>query len=120
MELIFSLPLSNDQLERCFSRLKIIKTNRRSCLGEDKLENLIRIQLEGPLLQQWDASRAVELWWTDKSRRIYRTADDSRASASGNQAAASGGGDFVWDLSDWETWLEPESQSKDSGDSTNE
>ena len=119
VELIFSLPLSNGQLERCFSRLKIVKTNR-SCLGEDRLENLIRIQLEGPPLQQWDASRAVELWWTDKSRRINRSAGDSRASTSGNQAAASGGGDFVWDPSDWETWLEPESHSEDGGGSTDE
>ena len=89
--------------------MKIVKTNRRSCLGEDRLENLIRIQLEGPPLQQWDASRAVELWWTDKSRRINRSAGDSSASTSENQAAASGGSNF--DLSDWETWLEPESHS---------
>ena len=100
--LIFSLPLSNGQVERCFSRLKIVKTNRRSCLGKDRLENLIRIQLEGPPLQHWDASRAVELWWTDKSRRINRSAGGSRASTSGNQAAASGGDNFAWDLSDWE------------------
>ena len=110
VELIFSLPLSNGQLERCFSRLKIVKTNRRSCLGEDRLENLIRIQLAGPPLHRWDASRAVELWWTDKSRRINQSASDSRASTSGNQTAASEGGDFVWDLSDWETWLEPDSE----------
>ena len=92
VELIFSLPLSNGngQLERCLSTLKIVKTNRRSCLGEDRLPNLIQIQFEGPPLHHWDASRAVELWWTDKSRRV-----GSRVSKSGNQAAASEGGDFT-------------------------
>ena len=90
-------------------QLKTVKANRRSCLGEDRLEYLIRIQLEGPPLQQWDASRAVELWWTDKSRRINRSAGDSHASTSGNQAAVSKSGDS-----------ESHSDSEDGGSSTDQ
>ena len=93
----------------CFSRLKIAKANKRSCLGEDRLEYLIRIHIEGPPLQQWDASRAVGLGWTDKSRRINRSAGDSRASTSGNQAAVNESGDSV-----------SHSDSEDGGSSTDQ
>ena len=79
---------------------------------------MIRIQLEGLPLHHWDASRAIELWWTDMSRRINQSAGDSRATKSGNQIAASEGGDFIRDLSDWEMWLEPDSE--DGGGSTDD
>ena len=61
----------------------------------------------------WDTSRTVELWWTDKSRRINQSAGDSHVSKSGNQAAASEDGDFTWDVSDWEMWLEPHLEDDD-------
>ena len=34
----FCLPMSNGHLERVFSQLKLIKINRRICLGEDTLD----------------------------------------------------------------------------------
>ena len=56
IELLFCLPAANGQVERMFSTLKWIKTDRRSCLGEDTLENLMRISLEGPPFANWNAS----------------------------------------------------------------
>ncbi len=70
VELLFCLPMSNGHLERVFSQLKLIKGDRRSSLGEDRLDHLIRIGVEGPPLSQWDSSGAVELWWQDKTRRL--------------------------------------------------
>ena len=112
VELLFSLPLCNAQLERCFSGLKIIKTNRRSCLGEDRLENLLRIQLEGPQLNDWDAGRSVELWSGDKTCRINCT--DSRTMQRKNPTTVTEdiGSQFTWNLTDWENWLEDDSESK--------
>ena len=49
VELLFCLPMSNGHLERVFSQLKLIKINRRTRLGEDTLDRLIRINVEGPL-----------------------------------------------------------------------
>ena len=69
VELLFSLPMSNGHVERVFSQLKVIKTNRRSCLGEDRLDGLLRIATTAPPLSLWDASHSVKLWWSDKKRR---------------------------------------------------
>ena len=69
VELLFSLPMSNGHVERVFSQLKVIKTDRRTCLGENRLDSLLRIATTAPPLSQWDASRAVELWWNDRKRR---------------------------------------------------
>jgi len=50
--LLFCLPISHGHLERVFSQLKLIKLNRRTCLCEDTLDHLIRINVEGPPLSQ--------------------------------------------------------------------
>ncbi len=104
VEPIFTLPISNGRLERCFSQMKLIKTNRRSCLGEDRLDHLLRIQLEGPSLEKWDAGRAVELWWKDKTRRINRTSSQSVTKEKDSGSRDKDAQTMV-DFSDWETWL---------------
>ena len=48
VELLFCLPVSNGHLERVFSQIKLIKNNRRTCLRENTLDQLIRINVEGP------------------------------------------------------------------------
>jgi len=37
VELLFSIPVANGHVERNFSILKLIKSDRRSCLSEDLL-----------------------------------------------------------------------------------
>ena len=69
IELIFCLPMSNGRLERVFSTLKFLKSDRRSSLSEDRLDHLVRITVEGPPIAQWDATGAVQLWWKSKQRR---------------------------------------------------
>ena len=68
VELLFCLMMSNGHLERVFSQLKVIKTERRSCLGEDRLDQLLRINTDAPPLVDWDPSGSVDLWWRDKTR----------------------------------------------------
>ena len=68
--------MSNGHVEHVFSQLKVTKTNRRACLGENRLDSLLRIATTAPPLSQWNASRAVELWWSDKTRR---NVEDTRA-----------------------------------------
>ena len=70
IELLFCLPIANGHVERCFSQLKLIKNSRRTCLGEETLDDLLRINVEGPPLVDWDATSAVELWWKEKVRRV--------------------------------------------------
>ena len=104
VELLFSLPMSNGHVERVFSQLKVIKTNRRTCLGEDRLDSLLRIATIGPPLLEWDASPAVELWWSDKRRRDI---EDTRAPPQTKPCTDSNIRDTdttLLTLDDWENW----------------
>jgi len=47
--------------------LKMIKTERRTSLGEEQLDNLLRIAVDSPPLSDCGA---VKLWWEAKQRRI--------------------------------------------------
>ena len=67
--LLFCLPASNGKVERIFSRLKNIKSIRRTSLGEEKLDELLRITETS----QWQPASALKLWWDDKTRRTRRT-----------------------------------------------
>ena len=55
VELTFTIPLSNGHVERCFSQLKLLKSDRRTSLGEDRLDHILRVRIEGPPLVAWDA-----------------------------------------------------------------
>ena len=51
----------NGHVKRCFSQLTITKINQRVGLGEDQLDQILRIRIEGPPFQSWDASNTVKL-----------------------------------------------------------
>ena len=62
VELLFSLPVSNAKVERMFSLMKKIKTNRRSSLSENILSSLVRICIEGPGCENFHAVPDTTLW----------------------------------------------------------
>jgi len=70
IELLFCLPIANGRAERVFSQLNLIKNNPRTCLREDTLDQLLRINVEGPSLAEWDSTHALELWYMEKTRRL--------------------------------------------------
>jgi len=51
--MLFTIPVSNGHLERCFSQMKVLKTDKTCCLSEKRLDELLRIRLESPPLGQW-------------------------------------------------------------------
>ena len=110
-ELLFCLPVSNGHLERVFSQLKLIKSERRTSLGEDRLDQLVRINVEAPPLSKWDPSSAVELWWRDRTRRINVRDVRARPTSSSSSAQASDtdspADDTPFALDNWEDWLQP-------------
>ena len=71
-ELVFSLPFSNGQVERVFSMMNIIKTDRKTSMHTSTLSDLLEIQVEGPPLATFSPDRAVKLWWEDckTARRV--------------------------------------------------
>ena len=50
-----------------FSVLKVVKTNRRTNLTNCMLNDLLEINIEGPVLSKFSADKAVELWWQDRT-----------------------------------------------------
>ena len=68
-ELLFSLPFTNSKVERSFSHVKVIKSERRSSLCTSTLDDLMEINMEGPALESFTADSAVDLWWKDTTRR---------------------------------------------------
>ena len=60
---------TNSKVERTFSTMKVIKTDRCKTLKSDTLEDLMEVTVEGPSLENFSADIAVELWWSDHSRR---------------------------------------------------
>ena len=109
-ELLFCIPVSNGHLERVFSQLKLIKSDRRSRLGNDNLDNLLRIKVDAPPLLQWDSTGVVNLWWKDKTRRIS-TRDSAVLPPNGPSTSQTSPSSLdtpplsLLEDSDWESWL---------------
>ena len=79
VELLFCMPIINGHVERVFSSLKRIKTDLRSSLSEDHLDDLLKISVDGPLHQNWDSISAVRLWRKDKQRRQVGDRQNSKS-----------------------------------------
>ena len=105
IELLFCLPMANGRLERVFSQLKLIKTNRRTNLGEDSLDYLVRVNVEGPPLSEWDASRAFELWQHANIRRVNHKDATSAAAATIIDDSVQRAHVDSLSVGDWEEWI---------------
>ena len=101
--------MSNSKVERMFSVLKNIKTEKRTRLSADNLDDLMGISVDAPEMSAWDASGAVKLWWSAKTRR---TVKDSRKTPESTHAAAEEESiddneeDDALVLDGWEDWIE--------------
>ena len=80
-QLLFSLPFTNSMVERAFSTLKVVKTDRRTSLLTSTLDDLMEINVEGPNPQDISADDAVQLWWADRVRRPSQGARKVRSTA---------------------------------------
>lgn len=84
VELLFAIPTLNAKVKRLFSLMNRVKTDARATLSESTLNNLITIRAEGPELQDYDPTPAIELWLSSahcrpnrKARKNYKTSQGS-------------------------------------------
>lgn len=49
--------------------MNAIKTNKRSLLSNDSLDDLSLLTIDGVLLSSFNPDAAIDLWWSDKQRR---------------------------------------------------
>ena len=64
------LPMTTAEGERCFSTMKRVKTDLRNRMGEELLEHLMRISIEGPPLTQMNFESAVDVFAAMRARRL--------------------------------------------------
>lgn len=64
---------TNCTSERSFSKLKLIETQLRSVMGQDRLNNLTIMSLENDLLKTIDFSDIINQFATRKARRVHLT-----------------------------------------------
>ena len=62
-EIILCIPVSSAICERGFSTMARVKSDWRSRLNIDMLNILMAISIEGPASSDYNAQRALELWW---------------------------------------------------------
>ena len=65
-ELLLSLPASNANLERVFSQLNVIKSNKRTLLADDTLDDLLMVSTMNSPFKDFNPNKAIDLWWEDK------------------------------------------------------
>lgn len=117
-DLCFSLPFSNGSVERMFSTLKLIKTDRRTRLKDTTLSDLLEIQVEGPSLTDFCPKPAVEAWWhsSNTARRPNQRPRKQYASrkpgtSSQNIESSSDEDQDILAIDEWDRWFGSERNS---------
>ena len=114
----FCISVANGHIEWLFSHLKVVKSNRRSTLGEEILDYLLRIKVDAPSLLS--GIHLQQLTFGGRIRHEWKVNHkDTRASPSQkttDQGPDSGSScSYTFCLEGWEAWLadsEIESESK--------
>ena len=118
-ELVFSLPFSNAKVERIFSTLKTVKSNRRTNLSISALHDLLEINIEGPPLEDFSPLPAVQLWWSScntrrrtnqQTRKQYKPRRTAASSPSSDESVADMA-EPACALHDWDAWLDSDADS---------
>ena len=117
VQLLFSLPASNGKLEHVFSQMNVIKTNKRSLLSNESLDDLLLLAVDSPALKDFCPDAAIDLWWKEKvhrphqnPRKKYRkgssTTPSTAESSSSEEEFEEDDDQAVTDmLTEWDTWM---------------
>lgn len=68
VHILLILPLSTACCERGFSVMGKVKSDWRSCLSVKILDCLMRINIEGPSVAEYDSQHGLQLWWARGTR----------------------------------------------------
>jgi hypothetical protein len=71
-EIMFALSPTTAHCERGFSKMNLIKTSLRTSLCQTSLQALLRIQMEGPSLADFDPKSAISTWCNSGGKKHGR------------------------------------------------
>lgn len=83
-----TLPASSAEVERGLSQLKILKSDIRSTLSEERLNDLLAVKLLSADIQNFDPMPAIELWNTSSVRTRRPLLMDRTSSRESSTAVA--------------------------------
>ncbi len=121
-ELLLSLPASNGKLERVFSQVNVIKSNKRSLLSNEAIDDLLMVTTDGVPLKDFNSDHAIDLWWKDKVRRPSQKPRKQYAKRSGTETGegsqerdrhSADSEDAPNMLDDWDAWMNSDSDVED-------
>ena len=111
IKLVFSLPFTTSRVEQIFSKLKVIKTTRRTGLHNSTLCDLLEISIEGPDLSRFSACAAIDTWWKDcrTTRRVNQNPQkDYRPQRKEDKEGDKTPQEPSFTLEDWDKWMAEE------------
>ena len=76
-ELLFSLPDSNGTLERVFSQVGVIKSNKRALLSNETLDDLLIVATDDLTLKEFNPDAAIDLWWKEKYAGLTKNQENN-------------------------------------------
>ena len=110
-KLVFSLPFTTSRVEQIFSKLKVIKTSRRTGLHNSTLYDLLEISVEGPDLSGFFACAATDMWWKEccTTRRVNQSPrKDYRPREKEDKEGDKTPQNPSFTLEDWDKWMAEE------------
>ena len=105
-QLLFSLPVTNGKLERSFSTLKVMKSEKRSSLSNESLDDLLT--LTAIPLKMFNPDASIKLWLKDKVRHPNqqpRKPYEKKPGQSSTMVYLTGGGEMEMHSSLWTTGI---------------
>ena len=88
VDLILAIPASSTECEWGFTHMKLVKTDRRTLMKEDRLSNCLMIKLEGQSIQEFDPQPAINPWFNLKPHRRPGTGGSQQNKAGNNKRNA--------------------------------
>ena len=68
LEIILTIPPSNAEVERVWSKMNQILDDRSLSIDSDTLQHRLQIKQTNINLEIFDPSSAIDLWWSDGIR----------------------------------------------------
>lgn len=80
------------------------------------LDSLLRISIDGPPLSEWDGTRALELWWKEKNRRLGMKEKTTRLCDESSTCSTNTETDTAISFDEWEEWLSCSAETESLSD----
>ena len=91
-------------MKRIFSQLKLIKNDCHANLSQNWLDQLVRINVDGPAMKKWNSSSALEIWYKEKCRRVTASTQASTSHVTESEEVKDDQS-APFSLGEWKEWV---------------